>query len=214
MSKFIIIFLLIPFTTLFGQTLRFDVMVKYSTSQNEYYSERTTYGISTNNNYIMQIFNNNHNKSMTAKVFDLKYLKIYEYNVIEEKSKTETAEIKFVYSNTYSFSGYFPHLSYIQNIYFDFEKVAIENDIETVKLTFYKNKSKTKPKKNIELKILKSEINLFHLFRFTCLHTLECLNELNYVNLGLVTSAISENGSLKHALITFEETSLELSLPN
>ena len=81
-------------------------------------------------------------------------------------------------------------------------------------MTFYKNKSKTKPKKNIELKILKSEINLFHLFRFTCLHTLECLNELNYVNLGLVTSAISENGSLKHTLITFEETSLELSLPN
>lgn len=213
MSKFIIIFLLIPFTTLFGQTLRFDVLVKYSISLNGNNSERSTYGISTNNNYIMEILNN-HDGSQTAKVFDLKSLKIYEYNILEEKSNTESVEFKFVYSNTRSFSSYFPHPSYVKSIYFDFEKVSVENDIETVKLTFYKNKSKTKPKGNLELKILNSDLNLFPLFRFTCLHPSECINELNYVKPGLVISAISGNGYAKYTLKTFEETSLELSLPN
>jgi len=213
MSKFIIIFLLIPFTTLFGQTLRFDLMVKYSISLNGYDSERSTYGISTNNNYIMQIFNN-HDGSQTAKVFDLKSLRIYEYNVIEENSNIKSGEIKFVYLSTIPFSSYFSNLSYAQRINFDFEKLSTENDIETLNLTFYKNKSKTKPKGNLELKILNSELNLFPMFRFTCLHTLECINELNYHKPGLVISAISGNGNAKYTLKTFEETSLELSLPN
>jgi len=213
MSKFILIFLLIPFTTLFGQTLRFDLMVKYSISRNGFNFERSTFGISTNDNYIMQIFNN-HDGSQTAKVFDLKSLKIYEYNVIEEKSNIESGEIKFVYLNTIPFSSYFPNISYERRINFDFEKLSTENDIETLNLTFYKNKSKTKPKGNLELKILNSELNLFPLFRFTCLHTLECINELNYHKPGLVTSAISGNGYEKYTLKTFEEISLELSLPN
>lgn len=213
MSKFILIFLLIPFTTLFGQTLRFDLMVKYSISLNGFNFERSTFGISTNDNYMMQIFNN-HDGSQTAKVFDLKSLKIYEYNVIEEKSNIESGEIKFVYLNTIPFSSYFPNISYERRINFDFEKLSTENDIETLNLTFYKNKSKTKPKGNLELKILNSELNLFPLFRFTCLHTLECINELNYHKPGLVTSAISGNGYEKYTLKTFEEISLELSLPN
>lgn len=213
MSKFILIFLLIPFTTLFGQTLRFDLMVKYSISLNGFNFERSTFGISTNDNYMMQIFNN-HDGSQTAKVFDLKSLKIYEYNVIEEKSNIESGEIKFVYLNTIPFSSYFPNISYERRINFDFEKLSTENDIETLNLTFYKNKSKTKPKGNLELKVLNSELNLFPLFRFTCLHTLECINELNYHKPGLVTSAISGNGYEKYILKTFEEISLELSLPN
>jgi hypothetical protein len=213
MSKFILIFLLIPFTTLFGQTLRFDLMVKYSISLNGFNFERSTFGISTNDNYMMQIFNN-HDGSQTAKVFDLKSLKIYEYNVIEEKSNIESGEIKFVYLNTIPFSSYFPNISYERRINFDFEKLSTENDIETLNLTFYKNKSKTKPKGNLELKVLNSELNLFPLFRFTCLHTLECINELNYHKPGLVTSAISGNGYEKYTLKTFEEISLELSLPN
>lgn len=213
MSKFILIFLLIPFTTLFGQTLRFDLMVKYSISLNGFNFERSTFGMSTNDNYMMQIFNN-HDGSQTAKVFDLKSLKIYEYNLIEEKSNIESGEIKFVYLNTIPFSSYFPNISYERRINFDFEKLSTENDIETLNLTFYKNKSKTKPKGNLELKVLNSELNLFPLFRFTCLHTLECINELNYHKPGLVTSAISGNGYEKYTLKTFEEISLELSLPN
>lgn len=188
-------------------------MVKYSISLNGFNFERSTFGISTNDNYMMQIFNN-HDGSQTAKVFDLKSLKIYEYNLIEEKSNIESGEIKFVYLNTIPFSSYFPNISYERRINFDFEKLSTENDIETLNLTFYKNKSKTKPKGNLELKVLNSELNLFPLFRFTCLHTLECINELNYHKPGLVTSAISGNGYEKYTLKTFEEISLELSLPN
>lgn len=210
MNKLIIIFLLLPFTTLFGQTLRFDVMVKYSISRNGNNSERSAYGISTNNNYIMQVLNQ-HDGSQIAHVYDLKSLKRYEFNVIEEKSNNESVKIKFTYSNTSSYSDYYPHPSYVN---FNLEKVSTENDLEIVKLTFYKNKSKTKANGNFEIKILNSELNLFPLFRFTCLHPAEFINELNYVKPGLVTSAISENGSDKYILKSFEETNLELSLPN
>jgi hypothetical protein len=206
-------FLIIPFTTLFGQILKFDVMVTYSIYRYDHYSEKSTYGVSKNNNYIMQVLNN-HDGKQTAKVFDLKSLKIYNYNIVEEKLNNESIEIKFVYANTSSFSSYFPDPSSVKNLYFNFEKISDENDIETVKLTFYKNKSKTKPRENFELKIINSELNLFPLFRFNCLHPLECVKELNYVKTGLVTSAISENGNTKYTLKTFEETNLVLSLPN
>ncbi|WP_035677351.1 hypothetical protein [Flavobacterium limnosediminis] len=213
MKNTITIILLFGLTALFGQNLKFDVMVKYSISRNGSNSERSIYGISTNSNYIMQILNN-HDGSQTAHVYDLKSKEKYEFNVIEEKSNNKSGEFKFVHSNTISYSSYFPHPSQAKNVHFNFEKVSAENDIETVKLTFYKNKSKTKPYENFELKILNSDLNLFPLFRFTCLHPTEFITELNYVKPGLVTSAISENGLVKYILKSFEEASLELSLPN
>ena len=213
MIKYIVLFFLIPFTTLFGQTLNFDIMVTYSRNYNDRHFEESSYGMSTNSRYIMQI-SNNHDASQIAQVFDLKSLKIYKYQVIEEKTNTDRLEFKFEYLSTKPFSSYFPELSYRQNIHFDFKKIAVENDIETVELTFYKNKSKTRPRESLELKILETELHLFPLFRFTCLHPKECINELNYDQPGLVISAISGNEKAEYTLKAFEETSLEISLPN
>ncbi|MCF1422933.1 hypothetical protein [Mangrovimonas futianensis] len=214
MNKFLLIFVLLPFTMLFSQTLRFDMMVTYAIDYKNSNYEYSTYGISTNDNYLMNI-HNNHDGSQDASVYDFKSMKIHHYKVAHNTSnKADNIDnFDFVYSFTNSFSDYFPKQSYDNNIHFDFKKVATEEDKETVDLIFYKNKAKTRSKSKLELQILNSELNLFPLFRFTCLHPMECIQDLNYDKSGLVLSAISENETEKYTLKSFKETSLEIVLP-
>lgn len=211
MRKFLIVFLLMPFAAVFSQTLKFDIMAKYSTIRKEHSYENSIYGISTNNNYFMRVLNNPIG-GQTAQVFDLKSLKRHEYDIRETKQKDNSVEIKFVYLNTYSFDSSHFHSS-VTSVDYDFEKISEENEIEIVKLILYKNKSKKRITKNYELKILKSEFNLFPLFRFACFHPFQILTELNYDSSGLVTSCTSDDG-LKIILKTFEEANLEVELPN
>ncbi len=83
-----------------------------------------------------------------------------------------------------------------------------------VKLNVYKNKSKTKLTDSLELKIIKSEINLFRLYRFICLHPNEFITELNYSGRGLVTKCVSNNGKRIDTLKAFGEVNFELTIPD
>lgn len=65
----------------------------------------------------------------------------------------------------------------------------------------------------MDLKILKSEVNFFPLFRFLCLHPSEFITELDYLKGGLLTSCISQKGLKKATLQAFQEVTLELTLP-
>lgn len=207
-NLFLLIFLT-SFTALFGQTLKFDVLAKYSISLNNSTFEISAYAISSNNNYIMRVLNQPGGQKKIAQVYDLKSLKKHNYNITELKSGTGEMSYKFTYSNT---SSIVP--TPVENAYYDFQRVSVENDIETVKMFVYKTESKTKPINILELKILKSEVNFFPLFRFMCLHLSEFNTGLNYVNAGLVTYCAYENGNAKYTLTGFEEASLELILPN
>ena len=133
---------------------------------------------------------------------------MHEFNIKESKSENDVKNYKFIYSNTRVFER-----TPAEEIYFDFKSVSKEGDIEIVKLNCYKNKRKTKITNSLELKIIKSEVNLFPLFRFTCLHPSEFITELNYSSAGLVTSCISEKGTRQCKLIAIEETNLELTIP-
>ncbi len=209
MKRFLLIFL-ISFTSLFGQKLKFDVMAKYITSSEKpsFEKSRSAYAISTNDNYIMQILNE-YNGHQVAQVYDLKSLKMHQFDVEESKSENGIINYKFIYSNTRKFER-----TPVKDIYFDFQSVSIKDNVETVNLIFYKNKSKTKIVNVLELKILKSEVNLFPLFRYTCLHPSEFITELNYINGGLVTNCTTKNGSTKYILKAIEETNFEITIPN
>jgi len=213
MKKLFLLILLISLTTVFGQTLKFDIFAKYSISHSFSHKNTTTetsaFAISSNDNYIMKFLNDPGIQKPTANVYDLKSLKIYEFYITELKTKNGEINYKFTYSNTYKIAQ-----EPVKDLNFDFQRVSKENDIETVKLFFYKNKSKTKISNTLELKILESKANLFPLFRFICFHLLGFTAELNYPNAGLVTHCVSENGLSEYRLTAFEETSLELTLPN
>lgn len=208
MKRFFLILFLSPFCLVFSQKLKFDIMAQYSVSNENSTSERSCYGISSNDNYLMQIINQ-YDGQQVAKVYDLKSLKSHEFIITESKSENEIKNYEFTYSKTFAFER-----RIAGNIYFEFQSVSIIENIETVKLSLYKNKSKTKIINSFELKIIKSELNLFPLFRFTCLHPSEFITELSYAGSGLVTNCISENGLKKYTLKAFEEANIELTIPN
>ena len=94
-------------------------------------------------------------------------------------------------------------------------RMGFNNDgVETVNLNSYKNKAKTKLSNSLELKIIKSEVNLFPLYRFICLHPFEYITELNYNGAGLVTNCINKNGLKIHVLKAIQEANLEITIPN
>ena len=208
MKRFFLIIFLSSFSLVFGQKLKFDLMAQYSVSNDNSTFERSCYAISSNENFLMQIINR-YDGQQVAKVYDLKSLKSHEFTIMELKSENDIKNYKFTYSKTSAFER-----KIAGNIYFDFQSVSIIENIETVKLSIYKNKSKTKIINSFELKIIKSEINLFPLFRFNCLHPSEFITELSYAGAGIVTNCISENGLRKFTLTAFGEANFELTIPN
>lgn len=207
--KLIILFWLVaPFLTLSAQTLNFDIMTTYSIKRNGTSYESSACAMSTNENFILKIVNVN-DQDQIAQVYDLQELKVYEYMINDDNSASAKNKHKFTYLTSRPFKR-----SPIGKVYVHFENTSTEADVETVNLNFYKNKFKNKKSDVLELKILKSEINLFHLFRFTCLHPLEFMTEINYNNAGLVTNCISADGLANYKLEAFEEINLEITLPN
>lgn len=195
-------------TTTLGQTLNFDVMLKYSKSNTDTNFDRSVYGISGNENYVMQIANTP-NSQQVASVYDLKKVLIHQFSINESMSAGGEIEYKFKFEKTYPYKS-----NHLSNPYFDFKSIATDGDIETVTLTFYKNKAKTRVRSSIEFKNRKVEHNFFHLFRFATIHPLESNMNLNYENGGLVLSSTSDGNAITTSLKSFEKIHLQITIPN
>lgn len=210
LMKIFLLLFITSFTSLFGQKLKFDVMAKYFISyKNGASFESSAYAIANDDTYIMQVLNQYGGERQVAQVYNLKTLKMCEFKITSSKSENGELNYEFSYVRTSPFVK-----TLAKNVYYDFQYISTDGNIETVKLFFYKNKSKTKIVNNYELKILKSEANFFPLFRFTSLHGPEFIKELNYANGGLVTYCFDATGSTKIELTAFEEANLEIIIPN
>jgi hypothetical protein len=207
MKLFLTLFLT-SFTALFGQKLNFDVMAQYSCTYDDSTQDRIAYAITTNDNYFMQIINLPEGPQV-AHVYDLKALKEHMFIFTESIAENGEKKYKFTYTHPLRFVR-----SPGRTIYFDFTNVSNIDNFEMVKLNVYKNKSKTKLTDSLELKIIKSEINLFRLYRFICLHPNEFITELNYSGRGLVTKCVSNNGKRIDTLKAFGEVNFELTIPD
>ena len=117
-------------------------------------------------------------------------------------------EYKFKFVKTYPYKS-----NHLSNTYFDFKRNSTDGDIETVTLTFFKNKAKTRVRSRIEFKNRKAEHNFFHLFRFATIHPLESNGNLNYDNGGLVLSSTSDGNAITTSLKSFEKVNLQLTIP-
>jgi len=159
---------------------------------------------------VLQIINNP-DGTQVAYVVDLKALKEHVFTVSESIIEKGLKNIKFTYLKTVKHK--FARTT-ARGIYFDFISMSNNDSVETVNLNSYKNKSKTKLSNILELKIIKSEVNLFPLFRFICLHPFEYITEINYNGAGLVTNCVNKNGEKTHVLKAFREVNFELTVPN
>ena len=209
MKLFLTLFLA-SFTTLFGQKLNFDIMVEYTTTYENSNYDRSAYAMSSNENYILKIVSYLDGQKV-AYVSDLKGLKSHEFSITESIIENDLKNIKFTYIKTvkHKFAR-----TMARGVYFDFISVSNSDGVETVNLNSYKNKAKTKLTSSLELKMIKSEVNLFPLFRFLCLHPCEYITELNYNGAGLVTNCVNKNGAKTHVLKAIEDANLELTIPN
>ncbi|MFV8333807.1 hypothetical protein [Flavobacterium sp. GSP14] len=207
MRKQFLLLLLLSITSLFGQKLKFDVMAEYDILEEKSFFKKSAYKITDNDRYIMQVLNQYDGKQI-AEVFDLISLKKHLFTIKETKTISGLITYDFQYIKTRPFER-----SPIKNIYFDFIRISIEDNIERVELIFYRNKSKSKIAYVLDLKILKSEVNFFPLFRFVSLHPSEFITDLNYSNGGLVTSCTSRKGPKKTILKAFQEVNLQLMIP-
>ena len=209
MKLFLTLFLA-SLTTVFGQKLHFDVMVEYTTTYENSNYDRSAYAMSSNDNYILKIVSSPDGQKV-AYVADLKALKSHEFSITESIIENDLKNIKFTYIKTVKHK--FARTT-ARGIYFDFMSVSNRDGLETVNLNSYKNNAKTKLTNSLELKIIKSEVNLFPLFRFICLHPFEYITELNYNGAGLVTNCVNKNGLKIHVLKAFGEANLEITIPN
>lgn len=209
MKLFLTLFLA-SLTTVFGQKLHFDVMVEYTTTYENSNYDRSAFAMSSNDNYILKIVSSP-DAQKVAYVADLKALKSHEFSITESIIEKGLKNIKFTYLKTvkHKFAR-----TPARGIYFDFISMSNNDSVETVNLNSYKNKSKTKLSNILELKIIKSEVNLFPLFRFICLHPFEYITEINYNGAGLVTNCVNKNGEKTHVLKAFREVNFELTVPN
>jgi len=208
--KLFLTFFLASLTTVFGQKLNFDIMVEYTTIYENSNYDKSAYAMSSNDNYILKIVSYADGQKI-AYVADLKGLKSHEFSITESIIENDLKNIKFTYIKTvkHKFAR-----TMARGIYFDFVSESNNDGVETVKLNSYKNKAKTKLSNSLELKIIKSEVNLFPLFRFLCLHPFEYITELNYNGAGLVTNCINKNGLKIHVLKAIQEANLEITIPN
>jgi len=187
-----------------AQKLTFDRMAKYERSYGDKSYASSAYAISTNDKCFLEI--NRHRQEETkAFLFDYRLRKRHDYivdsTVVDGKVLHEFRYIKSINLSTSPRKGK----------YCDFESVSTEGDIETVKLNFYKNKSKTKKISTLILKNQKADANYFPFFRFICLHLFESDVAFNYKNGGLILSSESENSSA--ILKEFENIELEIDIP-
>ena len=207
MKLFLTLFLT-SYSALFGQKLNFDVMAQYSTSYDNSIYDRIAYAITTNDNYVMQIINLPDGPQV-AHVYDIKALKEHLFIFTESIDENGVKKYKFNYTHS---------LNRVKSpggaIYFDYILVSQADSFEIVKLNCYKNKAKTKLSNSLELKIIKSELNLFRLYRFTCFHISEFIPELDYKGAGLVTNCVSNDGKRTDTLKAFGEVNFELTIPN
>ena len=207
MRRQFLFLLLLSITSLFGQKLKFDVMAEYDVLVEKSFLKKSSYMITDNDRYVMQVLNQ-YDGQQIAEVFDLISLKKQLFTVKETKTISGLLTYDFQYLKTRPFER-----SPIKNIYFDFRHVSFEDNIETVELIFFRNKSKIKIAYILDLKILKSKVNFFPLFRFASLHPSEFVTDLNYSNGGLVTSCTVRKGKEKTILKAFQEVNLQLMIP-
>jgi hypothetical protein len=173
--------------TLFAQKLIFDILIEYDILKNNVNYVRNGYAISNNSDYITQISKEYEGK-LTARVYNLKKLKYYIFDIIEDKNFTDLQNCKFVLSSSTNMR------TPTDKQHFNFIDISNSENQKSVQLNFYKSKTKTKLINSLELKIIESELNLFPLFRWICIHSLENYEVLTSDKPRLVISGFAVNG--------------------
>lgn len=200
-----LVYLLILFIQIsYSQTFTFDKFAVYEGSDKNIH---TVYCNSNDSNYFMRVMNSY--QKQEAIVYDLKKMKSHTFEIITNELGNDSNALTFIYSYSSKIQDDFN-----TNNHFEYVKINEDSTYVYSKIIAYKNKSKKKVIKQIELKIKKSQTNYFPLYRFSVMHTLEYNSELNFEIGGIIESSKSINSMFEYHLIEFQDFDLELIVNN
>lgn len=171
MKKVLLLLLLILSSFLHAQRFDFNILTKYKTTYNgSTEREQVTYTHSDKDYYFLSIYKDDN--ETTARLYDSKNMKVHNFEVLETKSKDEVFfDFKYKSSrklktNSLRFSDY------------KYEVKTINPDTinPQVGITVFKDAKRTVKALHINCFTVKTEENLFHIFKFSCLHPYEFEN--------------------------------------
>lgn len=196
------------FTTFgFSQEYKFNLLTKYTVNWENHQHEKIVYSNDSDSDYFLII-----KKTSTenqAYLTDLKNKKVHHLLFKETKNK-EDVFFTFDYLKTEKLIPFEVN----QNFFVEFETIKQDSIYKNVKMTIYKNKKKKKIFAIQELVVKNHPKNLFPLFRYSCMHTLEYRTEIDLGETGIVESSTSKtNNYWKTHLDYYKEVNLTLKIP-
>ncbi|MEZ4854092.1 hypothetical protein, partial [Flavobacterium sp.] len=171
-------------SNIYSQKFEFDVLTKYKLKNRE----SIVYSNSKHEDYVMYIQGNSEYK--IAKLYDLKKMILHKFDVKEVKSKNEVF-FQFMYKSTNDMNFY----KYWDKSKIQYEWISNNGLNGEIKLNIYKNYKKTKLLYTVYMKVQKSNVNLFHVFKFSCLHPFEFYRNFNIPENIIVKSSKIELSS-------------------
>lgn len=192
-----------------AQKFEFDLLTKYLTKMELSNFENIIYSNSKDENYFLMVKENSELKKAT--LYDLKKMILHNYEVVESKSGDEIFfEFKYMDSNIINPNNRFHK--------YEFEYTKIDDDSlnKKIKVEVYKNSKRKKPELSLILQLKKSNNNLFPLFRFSCIHPFELIQELNISENFIIESAKGTTffgKTIEHELLDYKEVKIELEIP-
>lgn len=208
--KNVLVFVLFMFTVvLTGQRYDFNYLSKYNTKIENYERGSVVYCNSKDSTYFLYL--TNENNKITASLYDITNNMMYQFDVLETIHDNEVL-FDFKYSSSRKLDM---NNSRYKKYEFEFNTTQEDSLKQEIDLSIYYNSKRKKSISKVNLKTTKHKDNLFHLFKFSCLHPYEYVTVLpngNYL-VDYATGLTIHNTIFEHTLLLIKEVKFTLEVP-
>lgn len=209
MRKIFIFILVLFFYFSFGQTYQFDFLTKYvaTNSKNKSSQDHVNYFNSDDFNYKLRV--SLHDKELQAILSDHETKLAHHFKVIQSNINNEIT-FKFNYDHSIVIDP----IDYDKTYRFEFDEVP-ESDGKEVVMKLYRTKKSKKPFMIQKLSLIRSNKNLFPMYRLSTLLHFWSYKQLMYSGDFMVSKAVEKNGNLicETNLTEYKNVNFQITLP-
>ena len=166
MKLTIVLFITLLCQSLQSQEYNFDLLTQYSSSYSGITQNRTVYASTRDTSFVMMI--GDFSGDSEAQIIDYKTRRVHLFKV--KKLENDSRRYEFKYRKTIKLK--IPRV--LRNYDFTFENIKSDSITSEVNLTIFIREGKeSKELGTTVLKLMKSDVNFFKLYRLACLHPFE-----------------------------------------
>lgn len=197
-------FFILPFFAQ-AQIFHFNILTKYKTTFDGKTRESIVYSNSKNDTYFLMLYNDSE-----ARLYDAKHMKVYNYEVLETKLNNEVF-FDFKYKNSRRLNS---NKSRFSNYEYEFKTSTKDTLKPQITITVFEDSKRKNSVLKLNCIAVKKAENLFHLFKFSCLHPFEFENVIpngNYL-VESATGLTSDNKRTEYKLMELKEVNFKLEI--